>query len=104
MRTKGPYSILTENMSASKIYKSTRLSIVNMKAGTALMLYVIGALVLTVALILTPAYTMFTGEIFILMFVFGLLLSVGITIRQTQKLGNVSSVNDRERASETSPH
>ena len=91
-------------MSGSKIYKPTKLNIGNMKAGTALMLYVIGALVLTVALVLTPAYTMFTGEIFILMFVFGLFLSVGVTIRQTQKLGNVSSAKDGEPASDTRPH
>ena len=71
-----------------------------MKAGTALTLYVVGALVLVVALILTPAYTMFTGEIFILMFIFGLILSLGLTIRQTQKLATVS-VKENEPASST---
>jgi hypothetical protein len=71
-----------------------------MKAGTALALYVVGGLALVVALILTPAYTMFTGEIFILMFIFGLILSVGITIRQTQKLGNVPT-KENEPASGT---
>ena len=71
-----------------------------MKAGTALALYVVGALALVVALILTPAYTMFTGEIFILMFIFGLILSVGITIRQTQKLGSVPT-KENEPASGT---
>lgn len=59
-----------------------------MKAGTALFLYVVGALALVVLLILTPEYTMFTGEIFIGIFVLGLLLALGNTIVETRKLVN----------------
>jgi hypothetical protein len=87
-------------MSSSKIYKGTITSVGNMKAGTALTLYVVGALALVVALILTPAYTMFTGEIFILMFIVGLILSLGLTIRQTQKLATVP-IKENEPASGT---
>ena len=67
-----------------------------MKAGTALFLYVVGALALVVALIMTPAYTMFTGEIFIGIFVLGLMLALGNTIAETRKL-----VSQKVTSSET---
>ncbi len=56
-----------------------------MKAGTSLLLYLAGAFVLLVVLIKTPAYTMFTGEIFILLFIGGLLFALWNAIREGQK-------------------
>ena len=69
-----------------------------MKAGTALFLYIVGALVIVVLLILTPAYTMFTGEIFIGIFVVGLLLALGNTIVETRKLVNQKVGNSETTA------
>jgi|GEM_PF-6271290 hypothetical protein len=56
-----------------------------MKAGTSLLLYLVGAFVLLVVLIKTPAYTMFTGEIFIALFIGGLLFALWNAIREGQK-------------------
>jgi general stress protein CsbA len=57
-----------------------------MKAGILPILYTAVALVLVIALIETPAYTKYTGEIFIVLFICILLFAWGNSIRQTQKL------------------
>ena len=56
-----------------------------MKSGTTLLLYLAGAFALLVVLMEMPAYTMFTGEIFITLFVAGLLLALWNAIRDGQK-------------------
>lgn len=57
-----------------------------MEAGSTLALYLVGALVLVVVLLELPAYAMYTGEVFIGMFLLGLFLAFGVAVRQTQKL------------------
>ena len=57
-----------------------------MKAGSTLILYLVGALLLVVVLLKMPAYAMFTGEIFIGIFLLGLFLAFGVAVRQTQKI------------------
>lgn len=56
-----------------------------MKSGTTLLLFLAGAFALVVALIKMPAYTMFTGEIFILLFIAGLIFALWNAIREGQK-------------------
>jgi membrane-bound ClpP family serine protease len=56
-----------------------------MKSGTTLLLFLVGAFALVIVLIKIPAYTMFTGGIFILLFVVGLLLALFNAIREGQK-------------------
>ena len=41
---------------------------------------------LVAVLLKMPAYTMFTGEIFIGIFLLGLFLAFGVAVRQTQKI------------------
>lgn len=57
-----------------------------MKAGTNLILYLACSLVLVIVLLEFPAYTMYTGEIFIVIFILGLILAFNTTVRQTQKI------------------
>lgn len=62
-----------------------------MKAGSSLVLYLVGALLLVVVLLEMPAYAMFTGEIFIGVFLLGLFLAFGVAVRQTQKIAHEKS-------------
>ena len=55
-----------------------------MKSVTTLLLFLAGAFALVVAMIELPAYTKYTGEIFILLFMGGLFFALANTIRQTQ--------------------
>ncbi len=57
-----------------------------MNAATNLILYLVGAFVLVIVLLETKVDAMFTGEIFIGMFILGLLLALFSAIRQTQKI------------------
>lgn len=57
-----------------------------MNAGTNLILYIVGAFVLVFVLLETKADAAFTGEIFITLFIAGLLLSLWTAIRQTEKI------------------
>lgn len=68
-----------------------------MKAGSNLILYLIGAVLLVVVMIKLPAYTMYTGEIFIGLFLLGLFLVFSITFRQTKKIVH-------EKSAETPSH
>ena len=57
-----------------------------MKAGSSLILYLVGSLLLVAVLLKMPAYAMFAGEIFIGIFLLGLFLAFGVAVRQTQKI------------------
>lgn len=57
-----------------------------MKAGSTLVLYLVGALLLVALMLKLPAYAMYTGEVFIGMFLVGLFLAFGVAVRQTQKI------------------
>ncbi|MDG6905870.1 MAG: hypothetical protein JRN20_08810 [Nitrososphaerota archaeon] len=56
-----------------------------MKSGTTLLLFLLGAFGLVVVLVELPAYTMFTGEIFIVLFIAGLLFALWNAIREGRK-------------------
>ncbi|MDG7001277.1 MAG: hypothetical protein JRN15_19450 [Nitrososphaerota archaeon] len=57
-----------------------------MKAGSTLVLYLVGALLLVALLLELPAYAMYTGEVFIGIFLLGLFLAFGVAVRQTKKI------------------
>ena len=59
-----------------------------MNAGSTLVLYLVGALLLVVLLLELPAYAMYTGEVFIGIFLLGLFLAFGVAVRQTQKIAH----------------
>lgn len=74
-------------MRGFKIYKLKNSSFAqnSMKSGTTLLLFLVGAFVLVAALIEMPSYTKYTGEIFILLFLAGLIFALGNAIREGQK-------------------
>ena len=57
-----------------------------MKAGTGLLIYLAGTMALIVLLLVTRADAMFTGEIFIALFIGILLVAFWNAMRETQKL------------------
>lgn len=56
-----------------------------MIAGTTMLLYLVGAFALLVVLIETPAYTKFTGEIFVVLLIVGLLFAFWNAVREGKK-------------------
>jgi hypothetical protein len=57
-----------------------------MNVGSSLILYLVGALLLVAVMLKLPAYAMYTGEVFIGIFLIGLFLAFGVAVRQTQKI------------------
>ncbi|MGI0090949.1 MAG: hypothetical protein ACREBS_04505 [Nitrososphaerales archaeon] len=72
-----------------------------MKSGTNLILFLAGAFALIIAMLNIPAYTQYTGGLFIALFVAGLFLTFGNAIRQTQKMAKEQQQAAQEKSTPT---
>lgn len=70
-----------------------------MKTGTSLILFLAGAFVLIIAMLEMPAYTPYTGGLFIGLYMAGLFLAFGNVIRQTQKMTKEQPTAQEQAAS-----